>query len=478
MDRKLSEFITVLRHNGLRAAPGEVQDAARAISLLGYADRERFLAALCTTLAKSQSDAEILQRCFAEFFQFQSSYPPAAPAPASTATHTPTAAGPAWLPDALQTLLAATQEGAQARAQGSGGAGSGASGLSVPTSALGVQLLHADSSALNLALAQVLNQIPLSGMQALTQKGLYGRRILMNMGLAQLEAEITALEQLATVPALQRAQQLQQRLQLLRQQVRIHIDRYFQLNRPHNRDALVQYTDFALLQDAEVAQALIQRLAKRLISQHRRREKYAARGLLDVRATLRRNLAHDGVLINPHWRRLRKDRPKVMAICDVSGSVSRYSRFLLLFLYSLQDVIPRLRSFAFSSSLHEVTPLFAELPMADAMQQVQHRYGMGSSDYGRSLVDLEALIRQDIDHKTTLIILGDARNNHGEARLDVLHDLHRRARQVIWLNPEEPRRWGSGDSEMLRYRSACTQTHSCRNLAELERIINRLLRAA
>jgi hypothetical protein len=167
-----------------------------------------------------------------------------------------------------------------------------------------------------------------------------------------------------------------------------------------------------------------------------------------------------------------------MAICDVSGSVSRYSRFLLLFLYSLQEVIPRLRSFAFSSSLHEVTDLFQQLPLEDAMDAVLERYGLGSSDYGRSFADLETLALAAMDRKTTLIILGDARNNNGDARLDLLREFHLRAKQVIWLNPEDMNRWGSGDSEMLRYRSACSRVHSCRNLAELERIVDRLLKSA
>ena len=175
---------------------------------------------------------------------------------------------------------------------------------------------------------------------------------------------------------------------------------------------------------------------------------------------------------------LQDERVQVMAVCDVSRSVSQHARFLLLFLHGLQEVIPRLRSFAFSSTLHEVTALFDSMAPEAAIEAVMDRHGFGSTDYGRAFSDLDRLALRDIDHRTTLIILGDARNNNGEARTELLQQFHARARQVIWLNPERPNRWGSGDSEMLRYRAACTRVHSCRNLGDLERIVDRLLKSA
>ena len=114
---------------------------------------------------------------------------------------------------------------------------------------------------------------------------------------------------------------------------------------------------------------------------------------IDVKATLRRNIAHDGALIDPRWRRIRKDRPRLVAICDISRSVSQYSRFLLMFLYSLQEVIPRLRTFVFTSSMHEVTALFEQADIGDALDIVMDRYGLGSSDYGRALADLDSVLR-------------------------------------------------------------------------------------
>jgi uncharacterized protein with von Willebrand factor type A (vWA) domain len=464
MDKKLTEFIALLRNNGLRASPPEVADAAMAIHLTGYENRERFQTALSTTLAKSEHDVFIFNRCFESFFSFNAlSREPAIES--SDTSPSPQIKG-------LQFLFGKGQ------AAGSGGQGSGQPVPGVPPSALGEKLLNEENTELSLALAHAIETAKLTNIRVMTQKGLFSRRIMMAMGLEDLDRELRDLDNRELTAATQRAALLRTQQQRLRRQVREIVDRYFQLARRNDRETMIQETDFALLRDANEAQVVIRRMAKELITLHRRRDKKSARGLLDVRATLRRNQAYDGVLISPHWRRIRKDKPRVMAICDVSRSVSQHARFLLLFLYSLQEVIPRLRTFAFSSTLHEVTGLFDILPVAEAIDAVMDRYGFGSTDYGRAFADLEKQTLRDIDRRTTLIILGDARNNNGEARVDLLREFHQRAKQVIWLNPEDMNRWGSGDSEMLRYRSSCTRAHSCRNLSELERIVDRLLKTA
>lgn len=461
MDRKLTEFVALLRNNGLRVSPPEVADAARAIGLTGYDRRELFYAALSATLAKCNTDTAVFDRCFESFFSFS-----ALKAPAEKA------APEFSLPQGLQFLFGKGQ------AAGSGGQGSGQPIPGIPPSLLGEQLLNEANNELSLALAQAMESARLADIRVLTQKGLFSRRILMAMGLEDLERELHELESKEQAAAMHRATALRGRRDYLRLQVRATVERYFQLSRRNDKEAMIRETDFALLRESKGAQAVIRRMAKKLITQHRRRDKVAARGLLDVRATLRHNQAYDSVLISPRWRRVRKDKPRVMAICDVSRSVSQHARFLLLFLYSLQEVIPRLRAFAFSSTLHEVTQLFDTLPVDEAIDGVMDRYGFGSTDYGRAFADLEKLALKDIDRKTTLIILGDARNNNGEARVDLLREFHLRAKQVIWLNPENINRWGSGDSEMLRYRGSCTRSHSCRNLSELEHIVDKLLKSA
>mgnify|MGYP000952749833 FL=1 len=462
MDQKLTEFVSLLRKNGLKVSPPEVMDAVSAISLLGYDDRAIYRQALATTLSKSAADYPIFERCFEHFFCIT-------PTPAEPAEKT--AAPPFNLPAGLQFLFG-KGEGAS-----SGGQGAGQPIPSVPPSALGEQLLN-QPDRIELELAQAIEKANLASIKVMTQQGLFGRRILMAMGLDDLERELAQLDGSAHPTAAKRAEQLRQKRDQLRTQIKETVQRYFRLAAPNNRDEIIRETPLNLLQESKDTRAIIQRMAKKLITQHRRRQKKASRGLIDVRRTLRGNMANDGILIQPHWRHIHKDRPRVMAICDVSGSVSRYARFLLLFLYSLQEVIPHLRSFVFSSSLHEVTDFFETQPMEKAMETVLDKYGLGSTDYGRAFADFEKLALSCINRKTTLIILGDARNNRGDARADLLQTFHQRARQVIWLNPEAINRWGSGDSEMLRYRSYCTRAHSCHNLKDLEHIVNQLLRSA
>ncbi|MGI9322879.1 MAG: VWA domain-containing protein, partial [Pseudomonadales bacterium] len=213
-----------------------------------------------------------------------------------------------------------------------------------------------------------------------------------------------------------------------------------------------------------------------LIAIHSKRRKTFKRGQLDVRKTLRRNMQYDGMLFDVRWKSKKVDRPKVMCICDVSGSVSNYSRFLLMFLYSLADILPKVRSFAFSSDLGEVTRLFEQSSLEDAMAKTMRDYGNGSTDYGQMLQDFKSHCLKDVDGKTTLIILGDARNNYGDPRAEILRDIYDKAQRVIWLNPEPKSSWTIGDAEMKKYAPACHQTEVCNSLMHLERVVSNLLR--
>jgi uncharacterized protein with von Willebrand factor type A (vWA) domain len=215
---------------------------------------------------------------------------------------------------------------------------------------------------------------------------------------------------------------------------------------------------------------LIRKMAKKLASRHSHKRRRLKRGQLNMAKTLRKGIPNDGVMFNTFWRQVKKEKPQILAICDVSGSVAAYSKFLL------QDILPKVRSFAFSSHLGEVSTYFDDYPVEKAIELVNWKYG-GATDYGNSLMDFSKLALDDINSNTTVIILGDARNNNGDPKLEILQSIFQRARQVIWLNPESRRAWGSGDSEMLRYQSACHFSAECNNLKQLERIVDQLLKS-
>ena len=208
-------------------------------------------------------------------------------------------------------------------------------------------------------------------------------------------------------------------------------------------------------------------MAKKLVAIHSKRRKQVRRGQLDIRKTLRNNMQYDGMLFDVRWKASKVDRPKVMCICDVSGSVSNYSRFLLMFLYSLSEIIPKVRSFAFSSELGEVTKLFEESTLEDALAKTMRDYGNGSTDYGQMLLDFKTHCFRDVDKKTSIIILGDGRNNYGNPEAEVLQQVYEKAKRVVWLNPEAKPSWNTGDSEMKKYAAYCHQTEVCNSLIHL-----------
>ena len=219
---------------------------------------------------------------------------------------------------------------------------------------------------------------------------------------------------------------------------------------------------------------LMDRMARKLAARHGRRRRRYRRGKLHVGETVRRAIPTDGIPFHPRWRKIERKRPQIMAICDVSGSVAAYAKFLLMFLYALQDVLPRTRSFAFSAALGEVSDLLATLPVEEAIERVNLKYG-GATDYGRALQDFSELALAEVNSATTVIVLGDARNNQADPRLDLLGEIKSRARQLIWLNPESTRLWGTGDSEMLLVKKECHLAKECQNLKQLERVIDKIL---
>ena len=136
-----------------------------------------------------------------------------------------------------------------------------------------------------------------------------------------------------------------------------------------------------------------------------------------------------------------------------------------------------MRSFAFSSELGEVSTLFDAHPLEDAIAFTLKQFGGGATDYGQAFTDFKACCLGDLDRRTTIIVLGDARNNGGDSRLDVLKEIRDRCGRLIWLNPEPRSMWNTGDSEMRYIGAYCHQVDECSTLAHLQRVVSRLLRA-
>jgi len=271
--------------------------------------------------------------------------------------------------------------------------------------------------------------------------------------------------------------------ELLRQQARALVQQRFALHGEPATEAFL--TEVAVARplgrmapaDMERMRRAINRMAKRLAAKHAHRRRVQLHGRLNLRRTVHASAAHDGVPFALHFKHKRVDKPRIVALCDVSGSVATQSRFLLLFLYALQDVVGEQRSFAFSNRLLDVGDALQNLPFDDAMLQIRQQAGSGATDYGQAWVDLLDQHPDAIDRRTTVLVLGDGRSNHSDLRLDRFAEIADKAKRVVWLCPEPPGRWGSGDSELLRLRPLCNHMAYCASAADLEAAIDQALSA-
>jgi uncharacterized protein with von Willebrand factor type A (vWA) domain len=468
------------------------------VELVGYGDRRLLKDSLSLVLSKTLDEKAAFDACFDHFFSFGGhvSLVPAS-AGAADAALSGDAAG--------QAGNGQTGAGGDAQDQRTGNARPGAprqpsratatvprdtnavtlgSGeMPDPQSPLGQLLVRGNQMEITIAINAAGRQVNVHEIEVFTQKGVYTRRIMDAMGHTELQQEIALLTDSTAIPDRRRAVDLTRRRDWLRERVRDYVEHQFLLHADVTgrrlREDLLRDVRLSSLEQRHhrMLQELVLRMARRLVSEHSRRRKVFRRGQLHVPRTLRRNMKYDDAVFDLQWKSVKVDRPKVFAVCDVSGSVSAYARFMLMFLYSLEDVLPKVRSFAFSSDLGEVSELFARNTIDDSIAIALKQYGSGSTDYGQALADFRRLCLDEVDKRATIIILGDARNNYGDARTDVLKELYDRSKRVIWLNPEPRTLWNTGDSEMRHYAPYCHQVDECSTLAHLERIVGRLLRA-
>jgi hypothetical protein len=186
-------------------------------------------------------------------------------------------------------------------------------------------------------------------------------------------------------------------------------------------------------------------------------------------------LRHASVPIELKHKR-RHLKPKLVLICDVSTSVRPVVEFMLRMVYELQDQIHSAHSFIFIDDLLDVSAEFTEHRPEIAVERVlaDNPPGYYNTNLGFALAHFCKDYLGTIDHRTTVILLGDGRNNYLDPRVDAFREIERRARRVVWLNPEHSRLWGSGDSDMLRYYPFCDSVQQVGNLAQLSEAIDRL----
>ena len=435
MDRVLTDFIRALRSGGVSVSPAETIDAAGALKVIGYADKLALKHSLSCALAKSQEEKRIHDDLFDLYFS--------------------------RMPQDSRSETNSSNEDK---------ASNDASEIEQLSSS-------GDEAEISMALEQAAQEAGVQDIRFSTQTAYYAQQMMKAMGSEQLQVRL--------IDALQNqrpeADAMMEARADMQARARAYVEQQFDI---FGKGATEQFREEILGSkrlsemdgyDLHRMKALIAKIAKKLATKHSRRRKRKNRGVLDVRKTLRANAGVDGIPFSTIWKQKKKDRPKIIAMCDVSGSVSQYVRFLLLLLYGLKETIPRLDAYAFSGRLQDVGPMLTNGDFDPVMKRIVNTIGMSSTDYGQSLSDFKVNYWNTLDRRTTIIILGDGRSNHGDPRLDIFKEMAARAKRVIWLCPEPESMWGTGDSEMLRYKAWCNQMSHVSTIKDLERAVDEVL---
>ncbi len=442
---RLTGLVDALRAHGLRIGTGETVDAARAVEVLGLADRDLLREGLAATLLHGAGGRSVFDAVFDLYF------PRGVGVPEGGAD-----ADREALRARLAEALAANDTAALARlaveaVDGFGGYG-GSPGSDGWSAYQALDRLRPQT-----LLARVRDEV-----RGRDGSGSFADRLLED----EIRRRIEEFRRLVTVEARRRAAERRGRDEIARRALAPTADRV---------DFLLAGKD-RLAEMRRTVRPFARKLATRLAARRRR----AARGTVDLRRTLRGSLSTGGVPVKPVLRRRRPARPELVLLCDVSGSVAGFSDFTMLLVQALHDQFSKVRVFAFVNRIDEVTGLLvhgaADPEGLGARIRAEARLTAwhDSSDYGAALGEFTDRYADAVGPRTTVFVLGDARTNMADPHLPAVRDLIRRARRVHWLNPEPRTLWGTGDSAAPAY-AELVDMRECRNVRQLDALVGRLL---
>jgi uncharacterized protein len=460
MDDRIIDFVRGLRAAGVRVSMAESADAMRAVEVLGITDKDLFRRSLRTTLVKESDDFAAFDELFPLYF-------------GSGGPMMQNALGD--LSDEEQEMLKAALQALSGRLQ---------SLMDWLTSGEGPTKEELEELAERAGVQWANN--PQDGRWVT-------RRMLQQMGMSQLEDQLRELmEKLAEMGMSQEAIEklmgvVEANREALAEQVAQQVGRQIaeqRANRPeelYGSDLMHKPFDALSEEEANLLRKEVQRLVTQLRSRAALRRKRGKDGKFDSKSTIRANQRYGGVPMEIKFKK-KKLKPSLVLICDVSRSMLSVAEFMLRLTYELQDQVAKTRSFGFYSDMEEISLVIAGNRASDAVDGVMETFYQRApqhyaTDLGNSLETFFGNWLESINHRTTVVILGDGRNNFNSPRIDLIKDLQRRSRRLVWFNPEPPRQWGTGDSDMLEYAPLCNQVYMVRNLAQLSAAVDRLITA-
>jgi uncharacterized protein len=458
MDDRVVEFVRGLRAAGVRISLAESVDALHAVEVLGIEDKDLFRESLRATLVKEVDDFAAFNELFPLYFG--SGGPP--------------------LQNAMDELTADEQEMLKA-ALGA---------LSGRLQNL-MDWLTSGNGPTKEELERLAEQAGANWVDDPRQATWVTRRMLQQMGMAHLEEQLQQLMQklremgmsqeaieklLGVIEANREALQEQ-----AAQQVGLKIAQQ-RANRPedlHGSDLMHKSFQSLSAAEIEILRKEVQRLVTQLRSRAALRRKRGSKGKFDAKSTIRSNQRYGGVPMDLRFKK-KKLKPNLVLICDMSRSMYHVTEFMLHLVYELQDQVSKTRSFAFYDDMQEVSAILAFKRAEEAAETVFEAFYAGypghyATDLGHSLNTFFDNWLDAVTGRTTVVILGDGRNNYNSPRIDLMKELQRRAKRLVWFNPEHSQQWGTGDSDMLEYVPICDVVYMVRNLAQLSTAVDKLM---
>jgi uncharacterized protein len=455
MDVRIIQFITALRSQGVRVSLAESTDAFHAIEELGIKDRDAFKTSLRTTLVKDAKDIAQFEKLFPLFF--------GADEPSmNDATQDLTPQEAQQLAKALRQFTQQLRDMLEKLLQGQ------------PLSQEELQKLDQMVNMDKAMDMRMQNQMVHRMEQALKFREVRDAMEALMRMLQEMGMDRERLDEIR--------QQMQENQQALEDQLNQHVGQQILRNMskqtPKDRLDGLYNRPFQNLSedDMQVLRKEVQRMAAVLRTRMALRLKRAHTGQLDVKSTIRSNMKYGSVPLEIKHRS-HALKPKIVVICDVSTSMRHVSELMLSLLYAIQNQISKTSAFAFIDHLEFVSPQFDKRHPGEAVSDVLRAMPSGyyNTDLGESLQDFVHDYLDKVDRHSTVIIVGDARNNFNDPGLETFKMIVRRSRATIWLNPEVKQMWGTGDSDMLKYARHCQKAYQVSNLAQLSEAIDHLL---
>jgi uncharacterized protein with von Willebrand factor type A (vWA) domain len=473
----LNGFIRELREAGLPVSLTENLDAMQAVKHIPLEDREAFKYALGATLIKSNAHWRAFETVFEVYFSLR---------------------GKEYKlgPDELDQAPEGDEQGEQSEMEGMQGSGGSGDSLSPEELAemLYQALLNGDDGMLRALARQAVKRY--AGMEPGRPVGgtYYLYRTLRNLDLdAVLDKLMEQARQESPDPLSPLEERLEKdeyesRIEAMKKEIEAEIRRRLVADRGVEamaktlRKPLPEDVDFMHASREEMAnlKKAIYPLTRKLAVRLARKRRHGRKGPLDFRSTMRHSLSYGGVPADLKFKYPRPAKPEIFVIADISGSVAAFARFTLHLVYAISGQFSKVRAFVFIDGIDEVTRFFEGVEdIGEAVHRVNTEADVvwvdGHSDYGHAFEAFWNQWGKDVGPKTTVIILGDARNNYHATQSWVIKEMRKKARHVYWLNPEPHAYWNTGDSIVGEYGIHCDGTFECRNLRQLEKFVDHLV---